>query len=91
MNELQKEQYNLLLRGNKWQRKRQAILSRDGNRCRACGKSKNLHVHHRQYHTNRRTGKYLPPWQYSGKYLITLCGKCHQSGHGNYTVPVKYV
>lgn len=86
-----KMQYDLLLTSDKWKAKRKEILHRDGNTCAVCGANASLQVHHRQYHTDRKTGKYLPPWQYHSKYLITLCSSCHKDGHEHYKIPVKYI
>jgi 5-methylcytosine-specific restriction endonuclease McrA len=75
------------LRRPEWQRRRDAILGRDGRRCRQCGAGHDLVVHHRQYHSDRRTGEWLPPWAYEDRYLITLCTACHDAGHARYPIP----
>lgn len=80
--------YNDLLLSPLWINKRKKILLRDKNRCRSCGNSKGLHVHHRQYHISKRTGEFKLPWEYLDKYLITLCENCHYSGHKRIKVPI---
>lgn len=80
-------EYNSLLKSPKWLQKRKIILARDNNKCRCCGASTGLHVHHRQYHVSKQTGSYQLPWKYENKYLITLCEKCHSAGHAKFKVP----
>ncbi len=80
-------EYDELLRMPQWLEKRKIILSRDNNQCRCCGRKTELHVHHKQYHANKRTGELQLPWKYENKYLITLCEKCHSAGHIKYKVP----
>ena len=79
--------YNRLLLTQQWYQKRKLILQRDGNKCRNCGATSNLNIHHKQYHKAEQTGDYLLPWKYNDDYLITLCEKCHKAGHANYKVP----
>lgn len=80
------EYYNLL-KSPQWLEKRKTILERDNNKCRCCGGTKALQVHHRQYHVSKRTGEMQLPWKYENKYLITLCEKCHSAGHTKFKVP----
>lgn len=80
--------YNDLLLRPLWLNKRKKILIRDNNRCRNCGMAKGLHVHHRQYHIIKSTGKFKLPWEYNDRYLITLCENCHYSGHELIRVPI---
>lgn len=80
-------EYYSLLKNPRWFEKRKIILRRDGNKCRCCKKSTALQVHHRQYHSSKRTGQLLPPWKYENKYLITLCEECHSAGHSKYKIP----
>jgi len=81
------QNYNSLLKHPKWFKKRNQILSRDGNACVICRSKFKLQVHHRQYHINTKTGRFLAPWEYEPKYLITLCSNCHQTGHTKIKVP----
>lgn len=83
--------YEDLLRLPQWQQKRQQILLRDGGRCRHCGASAQLQVHHRQYHRRRQTGEFVPPWAYPAYLLITLCAGCHRSGHASFHIPVFFI
>ena len=80
--------YSELLRSAQWLEKRKTILKRDGYRCRNCGSSFGLEVHHRQYHILKRIGDYRKPWAYNDSNLVTLCARCHQVGHKKYNVPV---
>ncbi|MDJ0973540.1 MAG: AAA family ATPase [Planctomycetota bacterium] len=52
---------------------RTRVLMRDGGRCRCCGASKDLMVHHIQY---RSEGGPTVTWN-----LITLCTRCHSHVH----------
>jgi 5-methylcytosine-specific restriction endonuclease McrA len=83
--------YGALLLKEEWKDKRKGILERDGHRCRNCDSESQLQVHHRQYHIDLSSGEKLPPWNYRGRYLITLCHNCHTSGHKHYKVPVKFI
>lgn len=74
-----------------WQKKREQILKRDGYKCRNCGSTEHLHIHHTQYHFYKITGYKKEPWDYDNKYLITLCKTCHEEGHRLYKVPMKYI
>jgi len=80
-------EYNYLLQTSQWYQKRSFILQRDGNKCRNCGDSDSLIVHHRQYHIKNMTGKFISPWEYENRHLITLCEKCHHLGHLIYKIP----
>ena len=54
----------------RWRRVRLVVLSRDGYRCRACGKAGRLEVDHVvPLHSGGA------PWELSN--LQTLCEKCH--------------
>jgi 5-methylcytosine-specific restriction endonuclease McrA len=76
----------------RWLEKKKHILARDNNKCVICGKSEGkLCVHHKQYHFIKRLETHVEPWDYEGKYLITLCESCHNRGHYRYQVPVKYI
>lgn len=74
-----------------WQKKREIILKRDGYRCRNCGATEHLHIHHTQYHFFKTLGYKKEVWDYPNKYLITLCKDCHEEGHRLYKVPMKYI
>ncbi|TAE12953.1 MAG: HNH endonuclease [Bacteroidetes bacterium] len=78
--------YADLLLTPEWRNKRAEIIQRDGAACVHCGATKNLQVHHTQYHACQVSGEMKKPWQYEGKYLITLCERCHKAGHQLYTI-----
>ena len=79
--------YEELLRTPQWKIKREKILRRDNYKCRCCGSSLYLQVHHRQYHSCRSTGEKKAPWVYEDRYLVTLCSSCHKRGHQTYQIP----
>ncbi|HEX2846663.1 MAG: hypothetical protein E6Q24_18955 [Chitinophagaceae bacterium] len=76
-----------LLFRREWITRRKEILLRDQHRCRVCGSSQNLQVHHRQYHFVVRKNQFKLPWEYEDKLLITLCEQCNRKGHRKYKVP----
>jgi hypothetical protein len=80
-------EYGRLLLHDLWLERRKRILSRDGNRCRCCGKEQGLVVHHRQYHVDSVTGRMVAPWEYEDRHLVTLCKTCHQAGHNQHRIP----
>lgn len=88
MKDKKEKNYNKILKTPKWYEKRDEIIRRDNNRCMNCGSTEGLQVHHRQYHIIVKTGNYRLPWEYPGRYLVTLCEACHKKGHENYKVPV---
>lgn len=62
--------------GPNWQRIREKIIHRDGNRCRACGKSfesQNLHVHHIQPFKSFADSELAN----KASNLVSLCPACH--------------
>jgi len=79
--------YVELLLTERWRNKRESIVERDRHQCRNCGNTKNLEVHHRQYHIDIKTGYKREPWDYNNKYLVTLCNQCHDAGHKQYKIP----
>lgn len=83
--------YGSMLFSSEWKEKRAKIIIRDQNKCKACESSKELQVHHRQYHYSLVLRKFKKPWEYPDKLLITLCKRCHQAGHNKYEVPIKYI
>ena len=58
-----------------WRKVKQAVLERDGHRCRACGKRHGLDVHHV---VMRSLGG-----KDDASNLIALCHDCHESVHGH--------
>jgi len=88
MVETKKIEYAELLKSAEWQLRRSQILIRDGYRCRNCGETVSLEVHHRQYHYLSKEEHFKLPWKYKDQLLITLCYSCHKKGHLKYKVPV---
>jgi 5-methylcytosine-specific restriction endonuclease McrA len=88
--EIQK-QLNIKKLDPKWQAKKVLILIRDNYKCRNCGSTDSLQVHHRQYHFFDSLRKYKDPWDYDNNLLITLCKNCHDKGHELYKVPIKCI
>jgi len=61
------------LKDPRWQKKRLAILERDGWKCMSCGdKESTLHVHHIFYLSGKE------PWEIPNGLLITFCERCHK-------------
>ena len=83
--------YKGLLLHKKWKEKRKFILEKDHYKCKCCGSSNELQVHHRQYHYSLKLRKHRKPWEYPNRLLVTLCKKCHQKGHQKYKVPTIYI
>lgn len=61
-----------------WPRARAAALERDGHRCRVCGTSVELHVHH----VVPVNGDRSPGCQHHLENLLTLCAWHHRLEHG---------
>lgn len=70
-----KLEYNNYLTFPQWKRKRKLILIRDGFKCRKCGCTTDLQVHHKWYIQGAL------PWEVPNYFLITLCRECHESEH----------
>lgn len=69
------EEYRELLKDGRWQRRRLEIMQRDDFKCRECGMTNDLNVHHIRYVPGRK------PWEYDDGDLVTLCGNCHKAVH----------
>jgi len=64
------------LKDPRWQKRRLAIMERDGWQCANCHEAKmTLAVHHRIYYEGR------DPWEYDDGLLVTLCERCHDHEH----------
>lgn len=75
--------YGDLLNCFEWKFQRLEILWRDSYKCHKCGKRDlQNHVHHMQYIKNQL------PWEIDGKYLQTLCRKCHVQVHKEQEIPI---
>lgn len=79
--------YGGLLFHPKWKARRKEILLRDMHRCVHCRSSRELQVHHRQYHFLAGEQRFRLPWDYPDHLMITLCESCHSKGHSKYKVP----
>ena len=87
-----KHSYQYLLRSPSWIKKRDEIIQRDAKKWRCCQSTKNLEVHHRQYHFIKNEQRFVDPWEYHNDLLITFCEKCHRAGHKKYgEVPIIYM
>jgi 5-methylcytosine-specific restriction endonuclease McrA len=60
---------NYILKSDEWQKKRNQVIKRDKNRCRNCGTTIDLQVHHKNY--DRFGNESLDD-------LVTLCYTCHE-------------
>lgn len=58
-----------------WARCRRLALARDGYRCRRCGSTQALEIHHRSYAYPWHEHEHL-------EVLETLCSRCHARHHG---------
>jgi len=71
-----KRSYTDLLKHERWKKKRDRILRRDGYKCTVCGSTHDLQVHHTFYYDRPTL-----PWRYPEDSLLTLCGECHHKWH----------
>lgn len=71
--------YQAYLGSSVWKQKRKACLHRDRHRCRNCGTTENLQIHHIKY-SKWGTEKL--------KDLITLCSKCHFTFHKGHKLSI---
>ena len=77
--------YQEQLNHPKWKKKAEGIKA-DAGRCKVCGSTKDLQVHHKQYRAD------LKAWEYKDEELVCLCKKCHETLHliaGNEFLPTK--
>lgn len=79
--------YAALILHPNWKSKRNEVIERDQYKCVICSSSKELQVHHRQYHFIIAAKKFKAPWDYPGHLLITLCSSCLARGHSKFKVP----
>lgn len=85
----EKYEYEALLKTDEWYNKRKEILERDGNKCKWCGSTNNLQIHHR-YYEKYPNGEKVKPWDYQNEALITLCDECHKKAHKKYKIKSYY-
>lgn len=81
-NQMNKEEYSILLSDNRWSKKRNKILARDLFKCKECGSCENLEVHHLYYVVDHK------PWEYPHNALVTWCNECHKDWHVNHELIV---
>src|SRR5579859_5354533 len=69
--------HSLYLKSPEWKQKREVILERDNHKCKYCGSTENLQIHHKSYKN----------WQNEREdELITLCSDCHAKIHNKNTL-----
>ena len=78
-----KDSYREDLNDERWKRKREKILKRDGYKCRWCGSIDELRVHHK-YYNKYPDGSRVRAWDYPDDALIVLCRDCHEKYHSKY-------
>lgn len=61
------------INSGKWVTVRERVIERDGGKCRFCGCTDPLQVHHIRYCNDRGETDY-----FDTKNLVTLCAPCHQ-------------
>jgi 5-methylcytosine-specific restriction endonuclease McrA len=80
-------EYGRKLNDVRWKAKCIQIKKRDRSRCKNCGATKYLNVHHRQYHFVLSLKQFKNPWDYPEDVFVTLCNDCHMKGHRQYKIP----
>ena len=74
-NEVAEERiYDEYLRSNAWNNIRNQVLERDKYKCKICGATENLRVHHKNYENIYNEENALCD-------LVTLCDNCHKELH----------
>lgn len=64
--------YQQYINSKHWQRKREEALNHHGRKCNCCGRTYNLHVHHKHYRNLFREKM---------EDLEILCADCHHHEH----------
>jgi len=82
-NQVNKEEYSILLSDSRWSNKRNKILARDLFECKICGSHEKLEVHHLYYVVDHK------PWEYPNDVLVTWCDKCHEQWHKTHPIIVR--
>lgn len=75
--------YEEELKDVRWLKKRIEILTKANFRCKWCGSTYDLQVHHKKYKKGRR------PWEYSNEELVCICGNCHELEHDKKPILLK--
>ena len=68
------------LQSAEWQQVCRRVRLRDGHRCRLCGKSYTLEVHHLTYRDEQGRSIVGREQEHLDK-LVTLCAECHRKEH----------
>ena len=66
-----KKAYYKLLKDEKWKNYKK------DEKCKLCGKTENLQLHHTFYIKDA----FLKPWEYPKNSIVTLCSGCHMKVH----------
>jgi len=67
------DKYKKYLQSDEWYQLKIDILEYRGHKCEKCGRTKNLHIHHKHYENI---------YNEEPEDLIILCGLCHAKAHG---------
>lgn len=81
--------YEELLQDERWKNKRKEILELGGYKCKYCGRTEGLQVHHKYYNKYPNNQK-VDPWDYPNNALECLCEECHKWWHSQNTVKLYY-
>ena len=65
-----------------WKKKRKAILNRDDHKCKICGCTNNLQVHHILSISTH------PTLRLEDTNLISVCTDCHEKIHNGIYLPI---
>jgi len=69
--------YKTYLKSNHWKKTRAEVLTNNRRKCRICGSTNNLNLHHKKYRKFNRSVLYKE----TKSDLRTLCNKCHNLWH----------
>lgn len=58
-----------------WRKRRKQIIQKDDFKCRQCGNTHKLVVHHLVYQSGFQI------WEYKDEHLVTWCENCHDTYH----------
>lgn len=69
--------YHSYLQSDHWKKTRARTILLQGSKCRVCGSSKNINIHHRRYKYNGKSilGREI------NQTLLPLCQDCHNLWH----------
>ena len=80
-----RDRYRQYLKSSQWKEIRQTRIREDGAKCRMCGGSINLQVHHTSYEDFNKFG-----CDKDTNHLVTLCQRCHRDVH-NFPKDIRWV